>query len=57
MMSMAEKAQALAPEQYGSQKRHRSSNLATNKSLTNDLLRKLKSLAQFVPMMLIHVMI
>jgi uncharacterized protein with von Willebrand factor type A (vWA) domain len=33
MMATAEKAQALAPEQYGSRKRHRAINLAANKLL------------------------
>jgi hypothetical protein len=38
MMSIAEKARSLAPEQYGSRKAHRAINLATNKTLTNDIL-------------------
>jgi hypothetical protein len=42
MMKTAEQANALAPEQYGSQKRHRSINLAVNKALTFDILRQLK---------------
>jgi hypothetical protein len=42
MMKTAEQANALAPEQYGSRKRHRSINLAVNKALTFDILRQLK---------------
>jgi len=42
MMLNAEKGQALAPEQYGSRKYHKSIDLAINKSLTFDLLRQLK---------------
>jgi hypothetical protein len=42
MMTIAEQAQSLAPEQYGSRKAHRAINLATNKTLTNDILRQLK---------------
>jgi hypothetical protein len=38
MMQVAEQTKALAQEQYGSRKGHRAINLATNKSLTNDLL-------------------
>jgi len=41
MMSNAEQAKALAPEQYGSHKRHRAINLVTNKALTYDLFRQL----------------
>jgi hypothetical protein len=37
-MTIAEQAQSLAPEQYGSHKAHRAINLATNKTLTNDIL-------------------
>jgi hypothetical protein len=43
MMSNAEKHESLAPEQYGSRKNHRSIDLATNKALSNDLLRQQKS--------------
>ncbi len=42
MMTVAEATNSLAPEQYGSQKKHRAIDLAVNKSLTNDLLRILK---------------
>jgi hypothetical protein len=42
MMKTAEQANALAPEQYGIRKRHRSINLAVNKALTFDILRQLK---------------
>jgi len=42
MMKNAEKGNALAPEQYGSRKHHRSIDLAVNKALTFDLLRQLK---------------
>jgi len=42
MMRNAEKGGALAPEQYGSRKFHRSIDLAVNKALTFDLLRQLK---------------
>jgi len=42
MMKNAEKGHALAPEQYGSRKYHRSIDLAVNKALTFDLLRQLK---------------
>jgi hypothetical protein len=42
MMYMAEKAKVLAPEQYGSQKFHCTTNLAVNKVLTYDLMRQLK---------------
>jgi len=42
MMNNAEKGQALASEQYGSRKYHRSIDLAVNKALTFDLLRQLK---------------
>ena len=42
MMKTAKQAKALAPEQYGSRKRHRSINLAVIKALTFDILRQLK---------------
>jgi hypothetical protein len=42
MMYNAEKAHALAPEQYGSRKTHRVTDLATNKSLTYDILHQKK---------------
>jgi len=42
MMSIAEKTQLLAPEQYGSRKRHKAIDLAVNKVLTFDILRQLK---------------
>jgi hypothetical protein len=42
MMGLAEKTQALAPEQYGSQKRRRATDLAVNKALTYDIIRQLK---------------
>jgi hypothetical protein len=38
MMRIAEMTGSLAPEQYGSQKSHWAIDLATNKTLTNDLL-------------------
>jgi hypothetical protein len=38
MMKTAEATGALAPEQYGSRKRHRAIDLAVNKVLTNDVL-------------------
>jgi hypothetical protein len=44
MMYNAEKAKALAPEQYGSRKRHRATDLATNKTLTYNILRQRKQL-------------
>jgi hypothetical protein len=40
MMRNAEKAQALAPEQYGSRRLHRATDLATNKSLTYNIWRQ-----------------
>ncbi len=43
MMSSVEKNSSLAPEQYGSRKNHRSIDLATNKTISNDLLRQQKS--------------
>lgn len=43
-MYNAEKAKALAPEQYGSRKRHRATDLATNKTLTYNILRQRKQL-------------
>jgi hypothetical protein len=42
MMRHAERNAALAPEQYGSRKRRRATNLATNKALTYDIIRQLK---------------
>ncbi len=42
MMEIAEKTSSLAPEQYGSRKRHKAIDLAVNKSLTFDILRQLK---------------
>jgi len=42
MMALAEKTKSLAPEQYGSRKRHKAINLAVNKALTFDILRQLK---------------
>jgi len=42
MMAIAEKTSSLAPEQYGSRKRHKAIDLAVNKSLTFDILRQLK---------------
>ncbi len=42
MMRIAEMTGSLAPEQYGSQKAYWAIDLATNKTLTNDLLRQLK---------------
>jgi hypothetical protein len=41
MMANAEQSKALAPEQYGSHKSHRATNLATDKVLTYDLFRQL----------------
>jgi hypothetical protein len=42
MMQVAESTQALAPEQYGSRRRHKAIDLAVNKALTFDILRQLK---------------
>jgi hypothetical protein len=42
MMKRAEAAKALAKEQYGSRKSHKATDLATNKTLTYDILRQLK---------------
>jgi len=42
MMRHAERTDSLAPEQYGSRKGHQAISIATNKSLTNNLLRQLK---------------
>jgi hypothetical protein len=42
MMGIAEKTKSLAPEQYGSRKRHKAIDLAVNKALTFDILRQLK---------------
>jgi hypothetical protein len=42
MMRQAERTKTLAPEQYGSRKKHRAIDLAVNKALTNDILRQLK---------------
>jgi len=42
MMQVAERSKTLAPEQYGSRKRHKAIDLAVNKALTFDVLRQLK---------------
>jgi hypothetical protein len=42
MMQVAERTQALTPEQYGSRRRHKAIDLAVNKALTFDILRQLK---------------
>jgi len=42
MMRIAEQTKSLAPEQYGSRKRHKAIDLAVNKALTFDILRQLK---------------
>jgi hypothetical protein len=42
MMKRAERIRALAPEQYGSRKKHKAIDLAVCKALTYDLLRQLK---------------
>jgi len=42
MMKVAEATMSLAPEQYGSRKRHKAIDLAVNKALTFDILRQLK---------------
>jgi len=42
MMKVAEATKSLAPEQYGSRKRHKANDLAINKALTFDILRQLK---------------
>jgi hypothetical protein len=42
MMLIAEKNKSLAPEQYGSRKRHKAIDLAVNKALTFDILCQLK---------------
>jgi hypothetical protein len=42
MMKVAEVTNALAPEQYGSHRRHRAIDLAVNKMLTFDILRQLR---------------
>jgi hypothetical protein len=42
MMKVAEETKSLAPEQYGSRRRHKAINLAVNKALTFDILRQLK---------------
>jgi hypothetical protein len=57
MMAVAEKTGALAPEQYGSRKKHKAIDLAVNKALTFDILRQLKRLEPSVQMMQSHVMI
>jgi len=49
MMSIAEKTQLLAPEQYGSRKRHKAIDLAWNKALTFDILRQLKRAGAICP--------
>jgi hypothetical protein len=42
MMKIAEHTKSLAPEQYGSRKKHKAIDLAVNKALTFDILRQLK---------------
>jgi hypothetical protein len=42
MMKVAERTKSLAPEQYGSRKRHKAIDLAVNKALTFDILRQMK---------------
>jgi hypothetical protein len=42
MMQVAEKTKSLAPEQYGSRKKHKAIDLAINKALTFDIVRQLK---------------
>ncbi len=42
MMQVAEKTKSLAPEQYGSRKKHKAIDLAVNKALTFDILQQLK---------------
>jgi hypothetical protein len=42
MMKVAERTKSLAPEQYGSSKRHKAIDLAVNKALTFDILRQMK---------------
>jgi hypothetical protein len=42
MMKVAEQTKSLAPEQYGSRKRHHAIDSAANKALTFDVLRQLK---------------
>ena len=42
MIRNVEQAKALAPKQYGSWERHRATDLATNKSLTYNILQQLK---------------
>jgi hypothetical protein len=42
MMQTAEETKSLAPEQYGSRKKHKAIDLAVNKALTFDILRQLK---------------
>jgi len=41
-MKVAEATKSLAPEQYGSRKRHKAIDLAINKALTFNILRQLK---------------
>lgn len=42
MMRHAERTDSLAPEQYGSRKRRRATDLAVNKAVTYDIIRQLK---------------
>jgi hypothetical protein len=42
MMQNAERAKVLAPEQYGSRKHHKATDLALNKTLTYNIPRQLK---------------
>jgi hypothetical protein len=57
MMHTAEVTNYLAPEQYGSHKRRRATDLAVNKTLTYDLIRQFKRPAAVVPIMQSPVMI
>jgi len=45
MMHLAKITHSLAPEQYGSRKRQKATDLAVNKALTYDIIRQLKRLA------------
>jgi hypothetical protein len=49
MMKVAESTKSLAPEQYGSRKRHKAIDLAVNKALTFDILRQMKRKVRYVP--------
>jgi hypothetical protein len=42
MIKVAESTKSLAPEQYGSRKRHKAIDPAVSKALTFDILRQLK---------------